>query len=142
MSKRIIERQRQRGQSIIEFALTLPLLVTIFAGLVHFGIAMRSQQMITNASRVGARRATQAGGNTSNVQDAVMSYCQEAGLTTSHITVQTNINTGASKATVTVSYQFNSPVQTLLTAMLRMLGNGSEGQQTLNQLQATTVMRL
>jgi len=47
--------RRQEGTSVVEFALVLPLLVLLLAGIVEFGLIMYNQQIITNASREGAR---------------------------------------------------------------------------------------
>lgn len=46
---------RERGASVIEFAVILPLLLIIFAGTVEFGIILYDKAMLTNAVREGAR---------------------------------------------------------------------------------------
>jgi hypothetical protein len=43
------------GAVAVEFALCLPMLVTLFAGLIDFGLALYFQEVITNASREAAR---------------------------------------------------------------------------------------
>lgn len=48
-------RFSQRGASAVEFALVLPLLILIVYGIVEFGLILYNQQVITNASREGAR---------------------------------------------------------------------------------------
>lgn len=45
----------QKGASAVEFALILPLLVVILFGIIEFGLILYDQQVITNASRDGAR---------------------------------------------------------------------------------------
>jgi len=45
----------QKGASAVEFALVLPLLMIITFGIIEFGLFMYNQQIITNASREGAR---------------------------------------------------------------------------------------
>jgi hypothetical protein len=45
----------QKGASAVEFALLLPLLMLITFGIIEFGLFMYNQQIITNASREGAR---------------------------------------------------------------------------------------
>ena len=146
MNKRGHRRTGERGQGLVELAVTTPLLILILAGLVHFGLIMQTQQVITNASRIGARRGTQAGGDAGTIQSAVMNYCQLAGLDTSKVTVQVNIYNTTSQATVTVSYQFTSPVEGTLVAMAAMIsraaGAGTSSLVAPHQLQATTVMRL
>ncbi len=48
-------RKLQRGAAAVEFALVLPLLLMIFAGIIEFGVMMYDQAVITNAAREGAR---------------------------------------------------------------------------------------
>jgi Flp pilus assembly protein TadG len=43
------------GAMAVEFALLLPMLVTLVAGTIDFGFALYSQEVITNASREAAR---------------------------------------------------------------------------------------
>ena len=45
----------RNGQSLLEFALVLPLLLIVTFGIVEFGILMYDKAVITNASREGAR---------------------------------------------------------------------------------------
>ena len=47
----------QRGASAVEFAILLPLLAVLIFGVIEFGILFHDQQVITNASREGARAA-------------------------------------------------------------------------------------
>lgn len=44
-----------RGQSLVEMALVLPLLIIILFGIIEFGRVFHSYLMITHASREGAR---------------------------------------------------------------------------------------
>ena len=46
-----------KGQSLIEFALILPILMFIVFGIVDFGLGIRSYISLTNATREGARFA-------------------------------------------------------------------------------------
>ena len=43
------------GAVAVEFALLLPMLVTLFAGIIEFGLAVYFKEVITNASREAAR---------------------------------------------------------------------------------------
>ena len=45
----------QKGASLVEFALVLPLLMLILLGIAEFGFLLYNKQVITNASREGAR---------------------------------------------------------------------------------------
>jgi Flp pilus assembly protein TadG len=54
--KKMIKRLRcQKGVAAIEFAIVLPLLMMIVFGIIEFGLLMYDKQVITNASREGAR---------------------------------------------------------------------------------------
>jgi Flp pilus assembly protein TadG len=106
--------KNERGSSLIEVALTLPLLLLVTAGIFEFGRAYQTQQVLTNAAREGARVAvlpnqpsgaaeTRArlyltGGQLPNAADATIS------VTSTTISIG-GITTPGSK--VTVSYPFS-----------------------------------
>jgi len=47
--------KRDEGQGLVEFALTIPVFLILLFGIVEFGLLLYNQQVITNASREGAR---------------------------------------------------------------------------------------
>ena len=47
--------REQKGAAAIEFAIILPLLLTLVFGIIEFGFLLYDKAMITNASREGAR---------------------------------------------------------------------------------------
>lgn len=47
----------ERGQAMVEFALVLPVLLLILFGIIQFGIAYNHYLTVTDAARVGARKA-------------------------------------------------------------------------------------
>jgi hypothetical protein len=49
--------QQDGGQSMIEFVIVLPILLTLLLGIVQFGLAFHDYLSITDATRVGARKA-------------------------------------------------------------------------------------
>ncbi len=54
--KKMIKRLRcQKGVAAVEFAIILPVLLLIIFGIIEFGLLMYDKQVITNASREGAR---------------------------------------------------------------------------------------
>lgn len=136
--KSVYKQRQERGQALVELALTAPVIFLILAGLVHFGMVMHAEQTITNASRVGARAAGQ-GYDESGVREAVLNYCEEAGLDPTK--VGDDIDMGSCSGCdirVTVTYEFSSPVQGLLSSMSAMItGQPME----FDDLEATTVMR-
>ena len=48
-------RSRRQGQSLVEFAVVLPIFLLILAGIVDFGLGLYSQMTVINAAREGAR---------------------------------------------------------------------------------------
>jgi Flp pilus assembly protein TadG len=50
-----IKTKRQRGAVAIESALLFPLLVLLIFGMIEFGLLLYNRQVLTNASREGAR---------------------------------------------------------------------------------------
>jgi Flp pilus assembly protein TadG len=59
MTKRFSLRS-ERGQSMTEFALVLPLLVLLLFGVIQFGIAFNNYITLTDAVRAGARKGAVA----------------------------------------------------------------------------------
>ena len=47
--------RRRRGSNAVEFALILPILITLFAGIVEWGWTLNQQMMVVQAAREGAR---------------------------------------------------------------------------------------
>ncbi|HVE75779.1 MAG TPA: TadE/TadG family type IV pilus assembly protein [Actinomycetota bacterium] len=50
-------RRDQLGQSTVEFALILPIVLVLVLGLVQIGLFMRDQLLVASAAREGAREA-------------------------------------------------------------------------------------
>ena len=50
-----MRRLNERGASAAEFALLLPVLLTILFGIIEFGMIMYGREVVTNAAREGAR---------------------------------------------------------------------------------------
>jgi hypothetical protein len=69
-----------KGSVAAEFALILPLLVLLLFGIVEFGLLLYNQQIITNASREGARAGIVAGTprvSDGEIQNLVTTYCAD-----------------------------------------------------------------
>lgn len=67
----------ERGAALVEFALALPLLLVVIAGIVDFGFAFQRQEVITNAAREGARLAVLPGYDATAVESRVRAYVQQ-----------------------------------------------------------------
>ena len=57
MSRRRISIRHERGQTMVEFALVVPLLCLILFGVLQFGALYNDYVTVTDAARVGARKA-------------------------------------------------------------------------------------
>jgi Flp pilus assembly protein TadG len=51
------KNKNERGQTMTEFALVLPMLVVLMLGIVQFGVAFNNYVTLTDAVRAGARKA-------------------------------------------------------------------------------------
>ena len=79
----------ERGAELIEFALTLPILLLVVLGIIEFGFVFREYEVVTNAAREGARIAvlpayssTEAA-RKDNATARMTAYLTNAGLTAS-----------------------------------------------------------
>jgi Flp pilus assembly protein TadG len=52
-----IQPKNERGQTMVEFALVLPILALLLFGVIQFGIAFNNYVTITDAARAAARKA-------------------------------------------------------------------------------------
>ena len=71
----------ERGAELIEFAIVMPMLLFIIAGIVDFGMMFRDFEVVTNAAREGARVGVLPGYDVPDVQARVNAYFTAAGLT-------------------------------------------------------------
>jgi Flp pilus assembly protein TadG len=103
-------RKRRRGAAAVEFAVVLPVFVILVFGMIEYGRMVMVQQVITNASREGARKAVLDGATTSSVQTAVTSYLTSAKVNGGSAAVSPNPTSAAAgdPITVTVSIPFSA----------------------------------
>ncbi len=74
-----IRARDRRGAAVVEFACVLPLLILIVLGTIGAGQFVNVAQIVTNASREGARQAARtAVTNESDVESAVQGFLAEA----------------------------------------------------------------
>lgn len=82
-------RRRLRSESgaeLIEFSLTLPLLLLIVLGIIEFGFVFREYEIVTNAAREGARIAILPSYGDDDVTARVEEYLETAGLDLANVT--------------------------------------------------------
>src|SRR5688572_9227995 len=72
--------RKQRGAAAVEFAVVAPVFILLIFGMIEYGRMVMVQQMLTNASREGARRAVLEGASESDVQQVVKDYLTPANI--------------------------------------------------------------
>jgi Flp pilus assembly protein TadG len=100
----------ERGQALVEFAFVLPLLVVLLLGVIQVGMLLNNYINLTDAARVGARKAisVRLGGVTPD--DAAQAVRDSAGsLKQDQLTVTVDDpdwNAPGSEITVTATYPY------------------------------------
>jgi Flp pilus assembly protein TadG len=103
-------RRKRRGVAVVEFAVVAPLFFLLVFGMIEFGRMVMVQQVITNASREGARIGVLDGATTADVTTAVNNYLTSASVHGATVTVAPNPPSSAgygAPVTITVSVNFN-----------------------------------
>src|SRR5688500_3330716 len=88
-------RHQRRPAAAVEFAIVAPVFFLLVVGMIEYGRMVMVQQVITNASREGARKAVLDGATTSEVQTTVNSYLTSGSITGATTTVSPNPPTNA-----------------------------------------------
>jgi len=68
---------QRRGAALVEMAVVLPVFFLVVLGIVEFGRAMMTTQIISNATREGARRAILNGSTNSEVANGIRDFISE-----------------------------------------------------------------
>jgi Flp pilus assembly protein TadG len=104
-------KNRRKGQALVEFALALPLLVLILVGVLDLGRAFYALIAVHNAAREGARYASHYyPENTSVIVQIARAEASDVGIPGEDLTVVSE-SCGDSCVRVNVSYDFK-PVLT------------------------------
>ena len=102
-----------RGAEVVEFALVLPILLFVLAGILDMGFLFNNYQTLTNAAREGARVAVLPGFAEADVTDRVRQYVQADGMNpaavdTTVTPVQIDVPGGSINGVqVVVTYPYN-----------------------------------
>jgi Flp pilus assembly protein TadG len=132
-------RWREHGAELIEFAIVVPLLILLLAGIFDFGMMFRTYEAVTNAAREGARVGVLPGYADADVQARVDAYMAASGLPGPYTVsvANTSVATGAGTFTarsVTVNYNYTF-------AVLPVIGAAFGGSVAAIPLRAVSVMR-
>ena len=82
-----MSRRTDRGQSMVEFALVLPVLLMLVFGFLDLGRAVYSQSVVANAAREGARAAVIHGSTNAEIRAAVKANAIGIAVTDADITI-------------------------------------------------------
>jgi Flp pilus assembly protein TadG len=123
----------RRGAAVVEFAIVAPVLLLLIFGMIEYGRLVMVQQVLTNATREGARRAVLDGATTSEVTSVVTDYLSTSRISGAVITVTPNPPSNAAFGEpVTVSVQVSFSEVSWLPTPMFLSGK---------TMSATTVMR-
>jgi Flp pilus assembly protein TadG len=93
------QRERGRGQALVEFAIILPVFFLLVAGMFDFGLGIYSDLTLVNAAREGARVGVIDPGNTSAIEDRVRAMSDNLDGSKLKVTVACERPSGASFTT-------------------------------------------
>jgi Flp pilus assembly protein TadG len=120
----------QKGQSLVEFALVLPLLVLLLFGIIDFARIFHAYLTLDHAGREAARIAS-IGKNDTEVRQAAVDDAVSIGLTEGRVGVSpTGTRTSGTKVSITITY----PIDFLTPVIGEIVGSIT--------LSDTTVMRV
>lgn len=98
------QANREKGQSLVEFALLLPILVVIVFGIIEFGQLWMTVNILTGAAREGARVAAVTAPDAGQVRNAVQSVLNGANINKASISISGP--DAANQVTVTVRIKY------------------------------------
>jgi Flp pilus assembly protein TadG len=131
----------QKGAALLEAAITLPMIMLVCVGIFEFGRAYQTWQVLTNASREGARLAILEGPTDSAVRTRVNDYLSGGGLSTladGNIVIDRNVALGTATASrIEVNYPFQFM---MLNPIVRLVVPSSTTGAPIT-MQAATLMR-
>ncbi|UCE60839.1 MAG: pilus assembly protein [Phycisphaerales bacterium] len=107
MKRALLRRRssRARGAAVVEFAVVLPLLLTILFGIIEYGYVFMVRQSLQHAAREGCRLASLSTSDSpyTNVITRVDQCMAGTGLTS----YTTTVTTGVCEETVTVTIPYD-----------------------------------
>jgi Flp pilus assembly protein TadG len=115
---------RQSGQSLVEFALSAALLITLLLGVVDFGRAYYTQVQIKNAVAEGGYYAMQHADDDAGIKTAIRQ--EFSALSSSNIAIsRTACASGSQQTTIAATYQYSLLFTYIVPSMSVTLGNST-----------------
>lgn len=136
--------REEAGQSLVEFAMILPIFLLLLFALVDFGRGFYSWMIVTNAAREGARAAA-VGLNDAGIDAKIRdSYCDGSDCSLEpgkmFVTKTNTVSQGGTRGqqtTITIAYDFD--FVTPIGDLLHLVSGGSLSEPTIH---ASSSMRL
>ena len=114
MKAQRLRSKNQEGAGLVEFAILAPILVILLFGLLEFGLSLYNKEVLTSASREGARFGVVYSSprkTTTEIQNKVQEYLTKSGFSdTATINVTGSGGASGSPLTVSVSYPYSFQV--------------------------------
>src|SRR3990172_5412955 len=111
--------KKERGQSMVEFVLVVPIFLLLVFGIVDFGMGIHAWLTITSSSREGARSGS-VSASAAEIESKVRSTSSQ--LDQSKLTVVTTNAQGTSGEAVTVDVAYQSDLITPLSSVINLVG--------------------
>ncbi len=121
MEEKPIRRRREGGQSVVELALTLPLLVLLICGMIEMGWLASTRLVLDNITREGVRAgivATSTSACTTNVTTRINEMKPDYMTSTITVTITYSNPSNFQDGDITVVTTYNLPTLTPLTTFL------------------------
>ena len=101
--------RNERGQTMVELALVLPILVVLVLAIAQFGVAFNNYVTLTDAARAGARKGAVSRNSSSPASDCVAAVRNaEGSLKDANLAVSCSSSwTIGSDVTVTATYPYS-----------------------------------
>ena len=109
MSRRRRSIREQKGQTMVEFALVMPVLFLVLFGIIQFGALYNDYITLTDAARVGARKAAvsrQTGDPVGLATAATKNAASDLDLAKLTVTVTANVWAAGADVTVKTAYPY------------------------------------
>jgi Flp pilus assembly protein TadG len=133
----------ERGAALLEAAITVPIILLISVGIFEFGRAYQTWQVVTNASREGARLAVIEGSTDADVRARVNQYLTGGGLSSlDDSKIVLNRAVAFTGTTTGSQIQVNYPFQFMvLNPVIRLIAPSDTTGQGTYVMTASTLMR-
>lgn len=107
------QKRRSKGQSLVETAIILPIVLLLIMGIIDFGLLFNNYILISNASREGARKAA-LGGTDSEVVQIIENMTTTLDLSKMTINISPSFGSRGHGTEVKVSIAYDSKLITPL----------------------------